>query len=59
MKINITKETIGYSAHIPEYYISTQGDTTDELMINIQEALSMSDGGTSEVLKPDHFSLVY
>lgn len=59
MKINIKKEAVGYSAHIPEYFISTQGDTMDELMVNIQEALSMSDGGTTQALKADHFSLVY
>ncbi len=60
MKINIIREQKGYSAHIPEYHISTQGETMDELLANIQEALSMCDGVTAvNSTKKDHFSLVY
>ena len=59
MKIDIKKEILGYSAHIPEYCISTEGDTMDELLFNIQEALSMCNVGNTQALQADHFSLIY
>jgi predicted RNase H-like HicB family nuclease len=41
MKIQVTKEKIGYSASVDEYSIYTQGDTFEELTQNITEAISL------------------
>ncbi len=41
MEILITPEDIGYSAAIPTLHIYTQGDTFDELLHNLYEALEL------------------
>lgn len=41
MEIAITTEKKWFSAHIPQLHISSEGETFDELLKNIQEALEM------------------
>jgi len=41
MKICITKEQSGYSAHIAAYKLSTQWESFDELISNIHEAVEL------------------
>lgn len=41
MEIAITTEKKWFSAHIPQLQISTEGETFDELLKNIQEALEI------------------
>lgn len=41
MKILIRKEQSWYSAHIPDFHISTEWETFDELMTHINEAVSL------------------
>ena len=41
MEIAITAEKKWFSAHIPELHVSTEGETFDELIKNIQEALEL------------------
>ena len=41
MEIAITAEKKWFSAHIPQLHISSEGETFDELLKNIQEALEM------------------
>ncbi|MFA5748377.1 MAG: type II toxin-antitoxin system HicB family antitoxin [Candidatus Absconditabacterales bacterium] len=41
MEIAIKAEKKGFSAHIPELHISTQGENLDELVKNMQEAIEL------------------
>lgn len=41
MGIQITKEKVWYSAYIPDYRIHTQWDSFEELLQNLQEAVTL------------------
>lgn len=41
MEIAITVEKKWFSAHVPQLHISSEGETFDELIKNIQEALEI------------------
>ena len=41
MKIQVNKEKNGYSANIAEYSVYTEGGTFEELIANLEEAVSL------------------
>ena len=57
MKIQVTKEKTGYSASIAELSVYTEGETFEELVSNLEEAVSLRFEG--EKKRPRKFPMPY
>jgi predicted RNase H-like HicB family nuclease len=53
----VNKEEIGYSANAVNFFITTQGDSFDELLKNIREAVDLY--FEDEKVKSPYFTIIY